>query len=484
MMTNLRRRDREKAEDESGAILILALVYLVAVSLILAALAGWTTNDLKNTSNFAAARSLQYAATSVTETAIQSVRYAPLLWIDQTVQTLNASPPSYCWGNGSSNSELVVDSNDMTTWCSTVWTPINVTTTRVVTFSTCRSNVGAAACALNPLLQAVVSFDDYPNGPSAPSSALCVVFCGTSMVVKSWVWTPIVPAVTSVSSTGGSILGNTALTITGTGFVQNATSVNFVETNPLANYTVIVPASNVAWASATSISTVSPPVTAGTSYFVTVTTGGGTSAQRQTFAYSSAPPTVFATSVSLGSTSGGTGMMITGKGFVTGATVSFVEESGGSAVSPSVILPAASVSVTGPTTIVASSPAVTSGTTYFVVVTTSAGTSPYGPVFTFAPLTPTVAGLTSTSGSRTGGTGMTITGTGFVSGATVSFVKEVGGVPVSPVVSVLVPATGVSVTGSTTLGVSSPAVSGAATYYVTVTTPGGTSAYGPVFTYT
>jgi hypothetical protein len=475
------RAGRGDAGGERGAVLILALIYLVAVSLVLLALASWATNDLSNTTVFASSRSLQYAANSVTETAIQSVRYTPLLSTAQTIQTLDASPPTYCWGNGSSNSELVVDSDDVTVWCSTAWTPLNVTSTRVVTFSTCLSKVGAAACAQNPLLQVVVAFDDYPTGPSAPTSAQCVVFCGTSMVVKSWVWAPIVPTVTSISNSSGSIVGGASFTVTGSGFVKNATSVNFVETNAFANYTVTIPASSVTWSSSTSISTIAPAVTAGTSYYVTVTTRGGTSANGPTFTYSSVAPTISALSVTSGSTSGGTAISISGTGFVNGATVNFVAESGGAATTPSVVLPAADASVTGPTTISASSPAVTTGTTYFVTVSTPSGSSSFGPIFTFVPLTPIVGGLTATAGSVAGGTGMTITGTGFVTGATIAFVKEVSGTPVVPAVSVSAP--GATVTGSTTIEVASPAVSGPGTYYVTVTTPGGTSADGPIFTF-
>jgi hypothetical protein len=475
------RARRGDPQGETGAVLILALVYLVAVSLVLLALASWTTNDLSSTSVFASSRSLQYAANSVTETAIQSVRYTPLLSTGQTIQTLDASPPNYCWGNGTSNSALVVDNDNVTVWCSTVWTPLNVTSTRVVTFSTCLSTVSAVACAQNPLLQAVVAFDDYPTGPSAPTSAQCVVFCGTSLVVKSWVWAPVVPTVTSISNSSGSIVGGTSFTMTGTGFIQNATSVNFVETNAFANYTVTVPASSVTWSRSTSISTVAPPVTAGTSYYVTVTTRGGTSADGPVFTYSPVAPSISALSVTSGSTSGGTAISISGTGFVTGATVNFVAESAGATTTPSVVLPAVGVSVTGPTTILASSPAVTVGTTYFVTVSTPSGSSSFGPIFTFAPLTPIVGGLTATAGPIAGGTGMTITGTGFVSGATVAFVKEVSGIPVVPAVSV--PAAGATVTGSTTIILASPAVSGAGTYYVTVTTPGGTSAYGPTFTF-
>jgi hypothetical protein len=46
----------------------------------------------------------------------------------------------------------------------------------------------ATSCAASPYLQAVVTFGDYPVGTSAPNTAECVVYCGTSMTVNSWIW--------------------------------------------------------------------------------------------------------------------------------------------------------------------------------------------------------------------------------------------------------------------------------------------------------
>jgi hypothetical protein len=128
---------------------------------------------------------------------------------------------------------------------------------------------------------------------------------------------------------------------------------------------------------------------------------------------------------------------------------------------------------------------VTAGTTYYVTVTTPRGTSSTGPadVFTFQPLVPkinAVGGLAPTVGLKSGGSAFGLTGTGFVNGMTVNFVEQVSG---NPYPSVTLAATGVTVTGSTTVFASAPAVTLGSVYYVTVTTPGGTSTYGPVFTF-
>jgi hypothetical protein len=174
--------------------------------------------------------------------------------------------------------------------------------------------------------------------------------------------------------------------------------------------------------------------------------------------------------------------MITGTGFYSGASVEFVQESGGSPVSGGVTAGATYVSVTGSTTITAVSPAVTSPGMYFVTVTTPAGTTATGAsdVFTYSLLVPIVSSLSPSSGRIAGGTAVTISGTGFVSGDTVSFTQESGYSPVGSAIA----ATGVTVVGSSTITASSPAVASAGTYFVTVTTPGtGTSSYFPIYTY-
>ena len=88
--------------------------------------------------------------------------------------------------------------------------------------------------------------------------------------------------------------------------------------------------------SSTSIMAPTLAVTEGTTFYVTVTTPGGTGAHNSSavFTYSAVAPNV--TSISTGgsptpggSIAGGTAVQITGTGIFTGATVNFVEETGG-----------------------------------------------------------------------------------------------------------------------------------------------------------
>lgn len=543
--------------DERGAVLILALLFLVIGVVAVGALAFQVTNDVTNSSHFRTVRSLQYAAKSSTNLAIQNIRYTPLLSGSQT--TLNASPPAPCWLNShtaiatNGTTTLTFTGNEITSitvgmtatgagitglatvtavntgtnvvtisgtistlttssyvftginpeselasidgepamasWCSTSWTPISANT-RTVTISTCPASTAAQQCAAAPLLQAVVSYDDYPpQEATPPSTAPCSLYCGTSMITNSWVWSPIVPTVTGISPGSGPITGGTPVTITGTGFTPSST-VSFVEESggtPASDNTVL-PAANVVYTSPTSITATTPSVMEGTTYYVTVTTLKGTSAQGPLFTYTPVAPLVSSISPSGGSIAGGNSVTITGSGFVNNALVKFVQESNGTPVTGGVtvschvgLLPC-QVNVLSSTSLTVVSPGVVTGTTYFITVTTPGEpTSPTSAndVFTFSPLVPTVSIVSPNAGPDAGGTSIVITGTGFVNGDTVSFVKESAGCGGG------ISASNVTVVGSRTITANSPAVFAAAPYYVYVTTPGlGSSSCYPVFNYT
>lgn len=67
---------RWAARDDAGAVLILALVFLVVAALALVGLVMFSGGALVNTSNLKKQRGLEYAADSATEIAIQKVRYS------------------------------------------------------------------------------------------------------------------------------------------------------------------------------------------------------------------------------------------------------------------------------------------------------------------------------------------------------------------------------------------------------------------------
>jgi hypothetical protein len=164
-------------------------------------------------------------------------------------------------------------------------------------------------------------------------------------------------------------------------------------------------------------------------------------------ASSAAPaPTLTSISPTSGTASGGKTVTITGTGFLTGATVSL----GGTA--------ATGVTVVSSTSITATTAAHAAGAVNVVVTNTDAqsGTLANGYTYTASNPAPTVTAITPSTGTTGGGTAVTITGTGFLTGATVSL----GGTA----------ATGVTVANSTTINATTAAhAAGAVNVVVTNT---------------
>ena len=170
------------------------------------------------------------------------------------------------------------------------------------------------------------------------------------------------------------------------------------------------------------------------------------------------PPTPKVTSVSptSGPALGGTAITITGRYFQDGVSVTI----GGNAASDVVI--------TSSTTLTATTPSGTPGAQDIVVSLGESGGTGAG-LFTYTAAAPTVTGISPSTGPVAGGTSVTITGTGFTSGATVT----IGGAS----------ATGVIVNSSTSITATTPAGTAGAKN-VSVSTGGGTGTGTGLFTFT
>jgi hypothetical protein len=145
-------------------------------------------------------------------------------------------------------------------------------------------------------------------------------------------------------------------------------------------------------------------------------------------------PTVTGIVPASGSVNGGTAVTITGTNFRSPATVAFAALGGGKA--------ATSVTVVNPTTIMATTPAHTTGLKDVVVMNPDQQTGTSKNAFTYvAPVT--VTSVSPNAGTTAGGTPVTISGSLFTAPATVTF----GGTS----------ATGVSVPNSTTITALTPA---------------------------
>jgi IPT/TIG domain len=468
---------QDRVQDESGAVIILALVFLVAVSLIVIGLLTFVGTSLKVTSGFANERAVESAATSAVNLAIQNTRY-PTATAQQLssggapqLQLLNVSPPQPCWYDASTppnwQQPPAFNGQQINVWCSMVWQPFSANT-RTITYSACPSTLTSTQCAAQPTLQAIVTFDDYPPGLGVPNAnpVACELtgFCGQSLTQNSWLWSPTVPTVSSVSPATATISGNNAatnqpqtLTISGSGLVQGATSINFVQetgpsgsppnapsvSNSPSGVIVTVPMAQVTWGGCSgatcSVSALAPAITSGTDYFVTLTTPAGTSPYLSPpstyidYKVTTVAPVVTGISGSSevngvpgGSITGGSTIALTGTGFYNAsnfaAQVWFWPVGGGSRVQ------ATNVDVISGTSLTANAPAVNATGNYYVQVDTiNSNSTSTSFIFNYGVQVPIIISLSPTTGTTN--TQVTITGGNFLSGSTVTLFNDQAGAP-------------------------------------------------------
>ena len=245
-------------------------------------------------------------------------------------------------------------------------------------------------------------------------------------------------ALTAVAPTSGPFLGGTVLTLTGSGFVSGST----VDVGgALATAVVVVSGSR--------ITCITPAGAVGPASVTITKPNAATRTLANAFTFMGNAPTLTAISPAIGPMAGGTTVTLTGTGFYPGATVTI----GGVA---------ATVGTVTTTSIVATTGSASAGAATVTVTNLDGQSASLASGFTYlAP--PTLTGLSPASGPDTGGTTVTLTGTGFVAGATVQFGSTLG--------------TSVTVSSATSLTVVSPNVSpftGLVT--VTLTNPDGQAA--------
>ena len=164
-------------DEEAGAVLILALLFMVSAALLITALLAWSGTDISSVAAFQQNRALNYAANNAVETAIQNVRYET---------TACPAPGISIQVPGSAASSTMT----MQVWCSpSSETEAASAASRVITFSACWIvSVQAGTCTQSaPYLQAVVTFDDYVAGDIATGNA-CTNHCGENETINSWVF--------------------------------------------------------------------------------------------------------------------------------------------------------------------------------------------------------------------------------------------------------------------------------------------------------
>jgi sugar lactone lactonase YvrE len=231
------------------------------------------------------------------------------------------------------------------------------------------------------------------------------------------------PTITGISPSTGPITGGTKVTLRGVGFSSDGGVAQVFAVSPrVAMQSVEVP-------SDTEVTFVTPAAAAGTTTFeVTMNGVANQSVQvaatsTQTFQYGFPQPVVSSVSPGQGAVAGGTRVRISGSGF-TGATAVLFGSSS-----------AEHLEVLSGTEILASSPPGSDTTGYGdVTVLSPGGTSPLTTADQFI-YGPTVTAISPTSGPASGGSAVTITGTGFESDGGVDEVEmNVGGASATPTV--------------------------------------------------
>ncbi|TDC38867.1 hypothetical protein E1211_05710 [Micromonospora sp. 15K316] len=206
------------------------------------------------------------------------------------------------------------------------------------------------------------------------------------------------PTTTAISPNSGPQSGGQPVTITGTGFVPNATEVTF---DGVAATDVTVAADG------TSLTAVTPPGAVGPAAVVVSTVGGSTAPLSYTYLADGTGAEVTGLAPGEGPTAGGTTVTITGSGFTGATAVTFAGVAGtGFAVDPA-----------GTTITVVTPPNPAGPVTVRLVF--PAGTAEAGR-FTYraVAVVPTIESLIPNQGSSAGGAVVTVRGSGFVPGRT------------------------------------------------------------------
>ncbi len=271
------------------------------------------------------------------------------------------------------------------------------------------------------------------TGPTGTSAA-------TTGSEFTYVPPPGLPVVSGVSPSSGPSAGGTVVTVTGTGFTGTS-SVVFGNT-VASSFTVV---------SDTSLTATSPHQAAGQINVHVVTPGGKShtnSVDLFTYSAAAATPAVSAVSPSSGPAAGGTVVTVSGTGFTGATSVVFGNVAG------------TSLTVLSDTSLTVTSPAEGAGQINVHVITPSGRSPVVGTdLFTYAAL-PAVTGVSPASGTGSGGTVVTVTGTGFAGASSVLFGNVAG--------------TSLTVVSDTSLTVTSPAEA-AGQIHVHVITPNGKS---------
>jgi hypothetical protein len=168
--------------NEIGAVLILALIFVIVVTLSILGLITFGGTGILNATNLQGERSLEFAADGATTAAIQAVRYS--------YNTFNQTSEQDCLPDGPvltmpDNQTMTINHIAMTVDCSEAPPPLPSSINRVVIFDACQN---APCIASNSVVVATVYFDDTaPSDAYDCSAATNSSTCGSGLTIDSWV---------------------------------------------------------------------------------------------------------------------------------------------------------------------------------------------------------------------------------------------------------------------------------------------------------
>jgi hypothetical protein len=193
--------DRVRAQDEQGAVLLLALLFMVLSATLITALASWSTSDIKNAGHLKSSRIAMYAAGSGIQVAIWNQRYT--IPTTASAEMCPNNPPG---GSGTSTAPFTLPDNPAHTvlsqsvyvWCgplSASPTASNGWTRQLTMYAYAKSSPACTPTSCNtneaPLIKAQISFNDFtPAGSNTCLQGMSGNTCGYGMTIDSWVVSP------------------------------------------------------------------------------------------------------------------------------------------------------------------------------------------------------------------------------------------------------------------------------------------------------
>lgn len=169
-------------DRDSGAALLLALVFFAVLSVSSLAILDLTGNALSNTSTLKTQRAIEYATDGAVDAAVQSVRYSSNAY----TSVADCTPGGTTMTIGTEVVGVDCSSAPASPPYPHSWS----IHTRVIDFYGCiapSSGVAINNCtSSNALLSANISYNDLPLSGTYSCTGAITGTCGTSMSIESW----------------------------------------------------------------------------------------------------------------------------------------------------------------------------------------------------------------------------------------------------------------------------------------------------------